>query len=472
MDGVRVPGLPRKDGLPSEIIRCLYRDRAGTLWIGTDDGGLVREKGRDGSRSTAPATGCPLRRCSPSSRTATGTCGSEPKAAASTVSPTENSRPSRPRTASPTTPSSPSTKTRTAASGSGPTEAASIGLKNGKFTPFTRKDGLFDDVQYAILEDGRGYLWMSCSRGIFRVRRQDLEEFAEGTRDSVTSVSFGRADGMRSSECSGFTQPAGWKSRDGRLWFPTVDGAVVIDPDRIKTNMRPPPVVIEQTRIDRRLVPRTGAGRDPARPRGPRVSLHGPLVHRPRPRLLQVQARGLRQGMDRRRNAPHRLLHEHPARAGTPSASRPATTTASGTSRATRVGFRLRPHFRQTPWFYGLCAVASRPRGLRRSAPAGGPGAGAGGRAQRAGGRAHAPARGAQRQAPAALRDRLADGDRQPPPLRSHARAGVEARVPRRAAAVTDHDRHRLLQGLQRRQRPPGRRPVPAARRLTRSARL
>ena len=63
------------------------------------------------------------------------------------------SRPSRPRTASPTTPSSRSTKTRTAASGSAPTAAASIALKNGKFTRFTRKDGLFDDVQYA---DPRG----------------------------------------------------------------------------------------------------------------------------------------------------------------------------------------------------------------------------------------------------------------------------------------------------------------------------
>ena len=72
---------------------------------------------------------------------------------------------------------------------------------------------------------------------------------------TVTSVSFGRADGMRSAECSGFTQPAGWKARDGRLWFPTVEGAVVIDPDRIKTNTRPPPVVIEQVRVDHVAVP-------------------------------------------------------------------------------------------------------------------------------------------------------------------------------------------------------------------------
>src|SRR4029453_16834095 len=123
--------------------------------------------------------------------------------------------------------------------------------REGKITHVTRRDGLFDDVQYQILEDGRGSLWMSCSRGIFEVPRRQLEEFAGGTRDSVTSISYGRADGMRSAECSGFTQPAGWKARDGRLWFPTIEGAVVIDPDRIKSNAAPPPVVIEEMLIDR-----------------------------------------------------------------------------------------------------------------------------------------------------------------------------------------------------------------------------
>ena len=61
---------------------------------------------------------------------------------------------------------------------------------------------------------------------------------------------------MRSAECSGFTQPAGWKTHDGRLWFPTIEGAVVIDPDHIKTNMIAPPVVIESAVADHREMPR------------------------------------------------------------------------------------------------------------------------------------------------------------------------------------------------------------------------
>jgi signal transduction histidine kinase len=40
------------------------------------------------------------------------------------------------------------------------------------------------------------------------------------------------------------------RARDGRLWFPTQDGAAVIDPRGIEVNAQSPPVVIETVKID------------------------------------------------------------------------------------------------------------------------------------------------------------------------------------------------------------------------------
>jgi hypothetical protein len=51
---------------------------------------------------------------------------------------------------------------------------------------------------------------------------------------------------MKSGEANGGTQSSGWKSRDGRIWFPTLKGAVVIDPNHSALNQHVPPVVIEQ----------------------------------------------------------------------------------------------------------------------------------------------------------------------------------------------------------------------------------
>jgi signal transduction histidine kinase/ligand-binding sensor domain-containing protein/CheY-like chemotaxis protein len=123
-------------------------------------------------------------------------------------------------------------------------------LKAGKFTAYTTRSGLFDDVIYRTLEDENGRLWMSSNKGIFCVSKNDLDLFARGVVHSFESASYGVADGMKESECNGGDQPAGWRTRDGRLWFPTIRGVVVIDPARIKLNDQPPPVHIEQLVVD------------------------------------------------------------------------------------------------------------------------------------------------------------------------------------------------------------------------------
>ena len=127
-------------------------------------------------------------------------------------------------------------------------------LAQGRFTHYTTRTGLFNDGVFQILEDGRGNLWMSSNRGISRVRKQELNELAAGKRREVSSIAYGRGDGMLNVECNGGAWPAGTEARDGTLWFPTQDGVAVIDPAAVSTNPRPPPVVIESFLLDREPV--------------------------------------------------------------------------------------------------------------------------------------------------------------------------------------------------------------------------
>ncbi len=123
-------------------------------------------------------------------------------------------------------------------------------FKNNRFTAVRKKDGLFDNLVYQVLEDDYGYFWMSCNRGIFRVSRQELNDFADGLIRRVTSVNYGKADGMKNIECNGVCQPSGCRTRDGKLWFPTIQGAVIIDPTNILLNKQPPPMVIERVLVN------------------------------------------------------------------------------------------------------------------------------------------------------------------------------------------------------------------------------
>ena len=53
------------------------------------------------------------------------------------------------------------------------------------------KQGLFDDAISRILEDDHGNLWMSCNRGIFRVSKQQLNDFAGGKVERIDSLALG-----------------------------------------------------------------------------------------------------------------------------------------------------------------------------------------------------------------------------------------------------------------------------------------
>jgi signal transduction histidine kinase/ligand-binding sensor domain-containing protein len=129
-----------------------------------------------------------------------------------------------------------------------------VRYKEGKFFNYRVEHGLFNNGVFAILEDKRGNFWMSSNRGIHRVSKQELNDFADGKISKLNSVSYDEKDGMLNIECNGGRIPAGIKAKDGRLWFPTMGGVAIVDPDAEIVNPNPPPVVIESISIDRKPV--------------------------------------------------------------------------------------------------------------------------------------------------------------------------------------------------------------------------
>jgi signal transduction histidine kinase/ligand-binding sensor domain-containing protein len=127
-------------------------------------------------------------------------------------------------------------------------------FRDGRFFNYRTEQGLDNNGVFQILEDRRGNFWISCNKGIYRVSRRELDALAEGRIARASSVAFGKQDGMLNSECNGGRQPAGLVTPDGRLWFPTMGGVVVIDPEAAQLNSQPPPVKIESVMLERGLV--------------------------------------------------------------------------------------------------------------------------------------------------------------------------------------------------------------------------
>ncbi len=129
-------------------------------------------------------------------------------------------------------------------------------FKDGKMTTCTTRHGLVDDVICHIADDGRGQYWLSSHQGVFRVSKNELTQFANGTIRQVRCVAYGKSDGLPTLECRGGWQPAGCRGPDGRLWFPTMAGVVVVDPADASTTSAAPPVYLEEVFVDGQLFSR------------------------------------------------------------------------------------------------------------------------------------------------------------------------------------------------------------------------
>ncbi len=129
-------------------------------------------------------------------------------------------------------------------------------VDGGHVFAFSELDGLFDDAIYGIAEDDHGKLWMACSKGIFSVNREDLRQFAAGSRRRIVSTPYSPLDALRTIECQPGVQPVVSRARDGRLWFSTIRGLLVIDPNHLSRSFTPPAVVVEDTTVNgERLAP-------------------------------------------------------------------------------------------------------------------------------------------------------------------------------------------------------------------------
>ncbi len=127
--------------------------------------------------------------------------------------------------------------------------------RDGSVVTYGLREGLASDEVFEILEDETGNFWMSGLRGIFRISRWQFDNLALTQNRQLNCTVFGPEDGLTTAQCNGVAQPSGWKGTDGRLWFATIRGALIVEPG-IKLNPLPPRVVIEEVVRDQQVVPR------------------------------------------------------------------------------------------------------------------------------------------------------------------------------------------------------------------------
>ena len=227
-------------------------------------------------------------------------------------------------------------------------------FEDGRFTIFNTRNGLFDDKIFAILEDEKENLWFSSNNGIFRANRKELKAYARGEIRTYQCTSFGTSDGMKESECNGGSQHSGWKMRDGSLWFPTVQGIAIVDPESIQRDLIPPRVVIESISADRKFVEVNHRTEFPPSTRDVEFHYTGMNFTAPDRILFEYKLEGFDKDWieaDTRRAAYYTNIPPGDYRFRVIAMNKDGVWNQTGASFA----FRLNPYFYQTRWFVLFC---------------------------------------------------------------------------------------------------------------------
>jgi len=125
-----------------------------------------------------------------------------------------------------------------------------------KFLAFNTGGGLSNNVVYSISEDRRNRLWFGTNTGVDCFDAEALIKFL--TRGSAAPAHekiapdfhLTAAHGLADNECN---LHAAWLDQGGNLWFGTAGGATKLYPERLPLATPPPRVHIRPLEVDERL---------------------------------------------------------------------------------------------------------------------------------------------------------------------------------------------------------------------------
>ena len=226
-------------------------------------------------------------------------------------------------------------------------------FRDEHFQHFTARDGLLSDNVSNVLDDGRE-LWLSTTRGICRVSKTQLWDFAAHRVKRLDTVDYGLADGLRSAQSPADVGGRASRLSDGSLWFPTARGIAVYAPKpRVRAKVAPPLYVVEMTADGRRI---DGLTRPLIPPGLGRVEIRYSAIYLSAPERVRYSYK--LDGLDSdwvdagsRRAVTYTNLDHGQYR------FRVRAELPDGPRAEASYGFELLPHYYESGWFRLLCAV-------------------------------------------------------------------------------------------------------------------
>ena len=205
----KITNICKNGMLDNDFIMCIFEDKDGSVWFGTDGGGVyvLNPRTKEISKKYSKDTGLVgniIFKISSEREGEIWVC-----------------------------------------TGSG----VSIITKDGdKIFNIDSNLGFGSDGVFQVLLDNSNKVWCTTNQGISNIKLNEIDEARRGMRTSIHSSIYGKLDGITS---GGVTSTSvSLKDDKGRMWFTLIDGFTVMNPERNAANNYAPTIKIQSLSLD------------------------------------------------------------------------------------------------------------------------------------------------------------------------------------------------------------------------------
>ena len=124
-------------------------------------------------------------------------------------------------------------------------------LRSGTSGPgrmLTQKEGLPGNMVLDVLSDEGGNLWIVTASAIARIERERWKAYADGRSPHIDPEIFTEEDGLKSRYVLPLNGVTAIRAHDGRLWFATIKGPTVVDPNLV--SVQPAQALLDSIVVD------------------------------------------------------------------------------------------------------------------------------------------------------------------------------------------------------------------------------
>ena len=121
-------------------------------------------------------------------------------------------------------------------------------------THFPADNNKFLLTAHCIIEDKKGFFWITTNKGLFQVSKKNLLDYEAQKTKSVYYHYYDKTNGFNTNEFNGGCHPCGLILNNGEITFPSMEGIVYFDPLKITPILPKNDIYFDDVEVDGKKV--------------------------------------------------------------------------------------------------------------------------------------------------------------------------------------------------------------------------